>query len=320
MLCSIRVISIFADLFDSAVRQIWTTKTDLISVPVHIGRSNCVPHARAVNTHLRSAELADNMQEISVINAGAATASVPANPGRVLALEHSGAFAYTHDERTAIDAANEAFSPVIDAVNKYEDIDGWVPPLVRGVRALRDRAMRDTGALNHQDNEYRKTFGDLLNAEPIGPWLLDKSRHSLLNAVHYLGSDDSYLETFMDWRARIITDDQRSKWRSLRTLVDHFKDWQSGISLSKDRRTSEQKEIERVRTEGHKADAALLAEVEQARRELATGAMENCETFWTVLDQAGPEKFVQTLKAHDAKDYARMAHELLGAWLKEASG
>ena len=45
---------------------------------------------------------------------------------------------------------------------------------------------------------------------------------------------------------RIITDDQRSKWRSLRTLVDHFKDWQSGISLSKDRRTSEQKEIEKV--------------------------------------------------------------------------
>ena len=63
------------------------------------------------------------MQEISVINAGAATASVPANPGRVLALEHSGAFAYTHDERTAIDAANEAFSPVIDAaVDQYEKI------------------------------------------------------------------------------------------------------------------------------------------------------------------------------------------------------
>ena len=36
----------------------------------------------------------------------------------------------------------------------------------------------------------KKAFGDLLNAEPIGPWLLDKRRRSLLNAVHYLGSDD----------------------------------------------------------------------------------------------------------------------------------
>src|ERR1700730_581208 len=146
------------------------------------------------------------MEELSLIDAAAESTSVPTDPAELMLSDRSSAFAYTHDERTAIDAANEAFSPVIDAVNKYEDIDGWVPPLVRGVRALRDRAMRDTGALNHQDNEYRKTFGDLLNAEPIGPWLLDKNRHSLLDAVHYLGSNDAYLETFMDWRARIITE------------------------------------------------------------------------------------------------------------------
>ena len=63
--------------------------------------------------------------------------------------------AYTPAERTAIDEANEAFAIVIKAVETLEDIEGWVPPLVRGVRALRDRAMRDTGALNYLDQQYR---------------------------------------------------------------------------------------------------------------------------------------------------------------------
>jgi hypothetical protein len=179
--------------------------------------------------------------------------------------------------------------------------------------------MRETGALNYLDQQYRTRFGDLLNAEPIGPWLLDKTRHSLLDAVHYLGSDDAYLDTFMDWRRTKVTEVQRKKWRELRTLVDHFKQWQRGSVPDRDRRTSEQKEIERVRTEGHKAEAALLAEVEQTRRELAAGTIENLETLWTVLDKTGPEKFVQSLKEHDAKDYARAVYKLLGAWLKEAT-
>jgi hypothetical protein len=225
---------------------------------------------------------------------------------------------YSADERAAIDEANEAFAPIIDAIDKLEDVEGWAPPLVRGVRALRDRAMRDTGALNYLDNEYRKTFGDLLNAEPIGPWLLDN--HSLLNAVHYLGTDDSYLETFIDWRAKIITEKQRKNWRSLRILVDHFKEWQSSSSPTKERRTSVQKEIERVRTEGHKAEAALLAEVEQTRRELATQAIESTDTLWAILEEAGPEGFVESLRDHDAKDYARAVYNLLAAWFKEPTG
>ena len=172
--------------------------------------------------------------------------------------------------------------------------------------------MRETGALNYMDQQYRKKFGDLLNAEPIGPWLLDEHRRSLLDAVHYLGEDDTYLDTFMEWLRTKVTAEQRKKWRTLRTLVDHFKRWQSGTVPNKDRRTSDQKAIERVRTEGHKADAALLAEVEQARQEPATQTIETTETFWTVLREAGPEKFVQALKDHGAKDYARIAHKLLG--------
>ena len=203
-------------------------------------------------------------------------------------------FAYTPEERRAIDRANEAFAPVIEAVDRLEDIEVWVPPLVTGVRALRERAKRETGALDYFDHQCRRRFGDLLNAEPIGPWLLDKHRRSLLHAVHYLGSDNSYLDAFMEWRRTKITDEQRKKWCSLRTLVDHFKHWQSGTVPNKDRRTSDQKAIERVRTEGHKADAARLVEVEQARRELATRTIESTETFWTALRQAGPEKFVQT--------------------------
>ena len=67
-------------------------------------------------------------------------------------------FAYTPEERTAIDQANEAFAPVIEAVDTFEEIEAWVPPLVRGVRALRDRAMRETGALNYMDQQYRKNL------------------------------------------------------------------------------------------------------------------------------------------------------------------
>jgi hypothetical protein len=226
-------------------------------------------------------------------------------------------FAYTPAERAAIDQANDAFAPVIEAVDTFENIEGWVPPLVKGVRALRDRAMRETGALHYLDQEYRKAFGDLLNAEPIGPWLLDERRHSLLNAVHYLGSEDGYLDSFIEWRATKITEKQRGKWRNLRTLVDRFKQWQDGTVPNNDRRTPDEKELERVRTEGHQADAARLAEVEQARRELATQTIESTETLWTVLDQAGPERFVQSLKDHDAKDYARAVRKLLAAWLKE---
>jgi hypothetical protein len=226
-------------------------------------------------------------------------------------------FAYTPEERIAIDEANEAFAPIIEAVDALENIEAWVPPVVKGVRALRDRAMRETGALHYLDQEYRKAFGVLLNAEPIGPWLLDKHRRSLLNAVHYLGSEDGHLDSFMEWRATKITEELREKWRNLRTLVDHFKQWQDGTIPNNDRRTPDQKALERVRAEGHKADAAALTEVEQARRELATQTIESTETLWTVLDQAGPERFVQSLKDHDAKDYARAVRKLLAAWLKE---
>jgi hypothetical protein len=226
-------------------------------------------------------------------------------------------FGYSPGERAAIDGANEAFTPIIEAVDALENIEAWVPPVVKGVRALRDRAMRETGALNYLDQQYRTRFGDLLNAEPIGPWLLDERRRSLLDAVHYLGSDDTYLDSFMEWRQKKITEEQRKKWRKLRTLVDHFKQWQSGTVPNKDRRTPDQKQIELVRTEGHKADAARLSEVQQARRELTTQAVESTDTLWTVLDQAGPERFVQSLKEHDAKDYARSVYRLLASWLKE---
>jgi hypothetical protein len=226
-------------------------------------------------------------------------------------------FGYSPSELAAIDGANKAFAPIIKAIGTLENIDAWVPPVVKGVRALRDRAMRETGALHYLDQEYRKAFGVLLNAEPIGPWLLDKHRRSLLNAVHYLGSEDGHLDSFMEWRATKITEEQREKWRNLRTLVDHFKQWQNGTIPNNDRRTPDQKTIERVRAEGHKADAAWLVEVEQARQELATRAIESTDTFWVVLNQAGPEKFLQTLKDHDAKDYARAVRKLLAAWLKE---
>jgi hypothetical protein len=191
-----------------------------------------------------------------------------------------------------------------------------VPPLVTGVRALRERAKGETGALNYLDHQCRRRFGDLLNAEPIGPWLLD--RHRLLDAVHYLGRDDN-LDIFMEWRRAIITEKQRKKWRALPTLVDHFKHYQNGTVPNKDRRTSDQKAIERVRTEGHKADAALLAEVEQARQELATQAIETTETLWTVLRQAGPEMVIQTLRDQDDKDYVRSLIELGSRWLNEPS-
>jgi hypothetical protein len=61
----------------------------------------------------------------------------------------------------------------------------------------------------------------------------------------------------------------------------------------------------------------LIIELQQARQELATKAVENPETLWTVLDEARPEKVFQSLRDHGAKDYARVLYELLGAWLKE---
>jgi hypothetical protein len=228
-------------------------------------------------------------------------------------------FAYTPEERTAIDQANAAFAPIIEAIDKLEDIEAWVPPLVKGVRALRDRAVRETGALNYVDQQYRTRFGDLLNAEPFGPWLLDKDRSSLRDAIHYLGSDDTYLASFMEWWQK-LTDERRRKWRNPRTLVDHFKKWQRGTVPNRDRRTPDQKEIQAVREEGHKADAARLAEVEQTHREVATHAIETTDTLWAVLDHAGPDRLVQSLRDHGAKNYARAVYDLLGAWLKEPTG
>jgi hypothetical protein len=226
---------------------------------------------------------------------------------------------YSPGERAAIDLANAAFAPIIEAIDTLESIESWVPPVVRGVRALRDRAMRETGALNYFDHQYRRRFGDLLNAEPIGPWLLDDRRRSLLAAVQYLGSDVTYLDSFMEWW-RKLTDKRRRNWRKLRTLVDQFKIWQRGTIPERDRRSPDQKEIEAVRTDGHKADAARLAEVEQARHELATQTIESTDTLWTVLDEARPEKVFQSLRDHDAKDYGRALYELLGPWLKEPTG
>ena len=226
-------------------------------------------------------------------------------------------FEYTPEERAALDEANEAFAPLIEAVETVEDIERWVPPVVKGVRALRDRAVRETGALNYQDGQYKRAFGDLLNAEPFGPWLLDEHRRPLLDAVHYLGSNDAYLDAFIEWRRTKITDKQRKTWRKLPTLVDHFKQWQSGITPSKDRRTPDQKAIERVRDEGHKADQARELEVEQVRQELATKTVETTDTLWTALRQAGPEKLARTVMEHGGKDYAQTVEKLWGPWLME---
>jgi hypothetical protein len=225
-------------------------------------------------------------------------------------------FAYSAEERAALDEAATAFAPIIKAIDTLEDIERWVPPVVKGVRALRDRAMRDAGALTYHDNQYRLTFRDLLHAEPIGPWLLDEHRRSFLDAIHFLGSDDTFLDTFMEWRRTKLSDEQRRKWRQLRTLVDHFKQWQCGIVLNTDRRTDDQKQIERVRADGHKADAAALAEIEQTRRELATRTIESSDTLWGVLEKAGPEGVFHCVTDHGAKDYAHTLYELLAAWLK----
>jgi hypothetical protein len=226
-------------------------------------------------------------------------------------------FAYTPEERTAIDEANEAFAPIIEAVDTLENIEGWAAPLIRGVRALRSRAKRESGALNYFDQQYRTRFGDLLSAEPIGPWLL--AHHAELDAVHYLGSDDAYLDAFMEWRRTEITEKQRHQWRSLRTLVKRFKQWQTGTVPSNDRRTADERAIEQVRTEGHRADAARLAEVAQARQELATGTIKSTETLWAILRQAGPEVVLQALREHEAKDYILTLIQLANPWLNEPS-
>jgi hypothetical protein len=226
-------------------------------------------------------------------------------------------FGYSPAQRAAIDEANEALAPIIAAVKALENIEAWVPPVVKGVRALRERAIQETGARNCLDHQYRRRFGDLLYAEPFGPWLLDKNRRSVLDAVHYLGSDDTYLDSFLEWWRTKLTDEQRRKWRELRTLVDHFKERRGGKVARTDRRTPDQKEIEAVRTEGHKADAALVAQVAQARRELATQTIENTDTLWTAIDQAGVEMVAQCLKEHT--DFALALYNLLSAQFKETT-
>jgi hypothetical protein len=226
---------------------------------------------------------------------------------------------YKRAERAAIDDANEVFSPVIEAdvkaVERLEDIEHWAPSLVRGVRAIRDRATRETGALNRCGHHYKKRFGDLLIVEPIGPWLLDKNRRADLDAVHYLG-DDGNLDKFMDWRATKMTEKDRKRWRKLRTQVEHFKKWRKGAVGITDRRTSAQRAIEQVRADGHKADAASLAQIEQLRRELITG-IETAETLSLALDHAGVEKVVDAILACQTDGFARTVYELLGNRLKE---
>jgi hypothetical protein len=225
---------------------------------------------------------------------------------------------YKPAERAAIDDANEVFGPVIEAdveaADRLEDIERWAPSLVRGVRAIRDRAMREVGARNRFSNEYRKQFRALLIAEPIGPWLLDPNHRADLDAVNYLGDDDN-LDKFIDWCATTMTDKDRRKWRKLRTRVMHFKIWRTGAVGKSDRRTPDQKEIEKVRAEGHKAEAALLGEIEQARRELATHAIETTDTLWAILARAGSDMVFQSLKDHDAEDFGRALYKKLGAWL-----
>ena len=50
-------------------------------------------------------------------------------------------FEYTTEERAAIDEANEAFAPIIEAVETVEDVDHWVRPVVKGVRADEDQSI-----------------------------------------------------------------------------------------------------------------------------------------------------------------------------------
>jgi hypothetical protein len=43
-------------------------------------------------------------------------------------------FGYSPSELAAIDGANKAFAPIIKAIGTLENIDAWVPPVVKGVR------------------------------------------------------------------------------------------------------------------------------------------------------------------------------------------
>jgi hypothetical protein len=229
-------------------------------------------------------------------------------------------FGYSVEERSALNSAIDAFTLVIQAVDTLEDVDRWVPPAVKVVRILRDRAMRETEAPNYHDHHYRTKFSELLNAEPIGPWLLDPDRRALLAAVHYLGSENSFLDAFMQWRQVSLSEKQRRKWRSLQTLVEHFKRWQTGTVASSDRRSEDEKKNEEVRTEGHKADAAALAEIEQVRRDVLSEAVNDDAAFWTVLRGAGAERVVECIEKNDAREFATTICERLGLWLKDCNG
>jgi hypothetical protein len=121
----------------------------------------------------------------------------------------------------------------------------------------------------------------------------------------------------MDWRATKMTEKDRKKWRSLRTQVNHFKKWRQGAAPKADRRTSDQREIEQVRAEGHKAEAALLAQVEQARRELVTSTIETTESLSMALDHAGAEKVVEAIMACQTQGFARAVYKLLANRLNE---
>ena len=117
------MISIFANLFGWGGPENFDRERDAVSVRAR----KCDICVSESTIHRQDTRLADQMQESSFIDDSAKTTSVPADPGQLLLSEHLIAFAYTHDERRAIDAARmELITRALDGAETcFQVRRGW---------------------------------------------------------------------------------------------------------------------------------------------------------------------------------------------------
>lgn len=227
-----------------------------------------------------------------------ASTAVPVDSPSQLVADAS-TFSYSNAERAQIDAMIRAYQPVVEAVGVIENFENWARDLVFGVRAIRDRAFRESGTTGRQDYKYKKRFGALLAAEkPIGPFLLHSSRHAELDAVHYLGQAEGRFDDFIAW-TRTLESKHRTRWRTLRTLVGHYK--------------------RRIKPPAAHVEAETITPASE-RSEAVPDQISPAEKLWRVIEPGGPELVVEVIREQRDRAFGRRLVELLQEWLREPEG
>jgi hypothetical protein len=192
---------------------------------------------------------------------------------------------FNPEQQATLIQAGEVIQEYTRANEILDDPCRW-GVVVRAVRIIREHALRETGANNTGSPLYKRKFRELMEQQTFGLWLLEDKRN--LDGCHWL-AEDNRLEHFIEW-CDALNQDQRQKWKRIRSLCKNFRVHIEGPPAPRDPRSKPERDFDAMQERSSRTVEAAHIERDEARQELATRTVKSKDTFRVILE-AGIAKF-----------------------------